>query len=172
MLPASGTAPGRPNPPASSAAVKPRGSSKMASGLPPVSATICSRTRASIGPASTEFSSARASCSGSLPTASSGSPARSPPGIRVPNTRATDSAPSRRATNASTCAEARSSHCASSTRHTSGCLAAASASRLSTARPTRNLSGTGPALRPNAVRTASACGSGNTSSRSSSGAHT
>ena len=149
-----------------------RGSSSSASGLPPVSATIWSRTRASNGPASTESSSARASASGSPPTTSSGSPPRSPPGARVPNTTPTDSAPSRRAANASTCADARSSHCASSTRHTSGCFAAASASRPSTASPTRNRSGTGPALMPNAVRTAAACGPGSTSSRSSSGAHT
>ena len=59
MLPDSGTAPGSPNPPASSAGVNPRGSSNNASGLPPVSATIWSRTRASRGPVSTESSSAR-----------------------------------------------------------------------------------------------------------------
>jgi hypothetical protein len=38
------------------------------------------------------------------PTASPGSPASSPPAARVPNTSPTESAPSRRATNASTCA--------------------------------------------------------------------
>ena len=72
MLPASGTAPGSPNPPASSAGVSPRGSSSRASGLPRVSATIWSRTRVSSGPGSTESSSARASASRSPPTASSG----------------------------------------------------------------------------------------------------
>ena len=40
MLPARGTAPGSPNPPASWAGVNPRGSSSKASGLPRVSATI------------------------------------------------------------------------------------------------------------------------------------
>ena len=61
IRPDSGAAPGRPNPPASSAGVNPRGSSSNASGLPRVSATIRSRTRASSGPASADSSSARAS---------------------------------------------------------------------------------------------------------------
>ena len=50
-----------PNPPASSAGVRPLGSSSNASGLPRVSATIRSRTRSSSGPASTVPSSSRAS---------------------------------------------------------------------------------------------------------------
>ena len=50
MLSESGIAPGSPNPPASSAGVNPRGSSNSASGLPRVSLTIWSRTRASSGP--------------------------------------------------------------------------------------------------------------------------
>ena len=74
-------APGSPNPPASCAGVSPRGSSSSASGLPRVSATIWSRTRASSGPASTESSSARASPSGSPSTVSSGNPASSVAGI-------------------------------------------------------------------------------------------
>ena len=94
------------------------------------------------------------------PTTSSGSPARAPPGTRAAKTKPTDSAPSRRATNARTCAEAWSSHCSSSTRHTSGCSSATCDSRLSTARPIRNRSGGGPALMPNAVRSASRCGAG------------
>ena len=59
---------------------------------------------------------------------SSGRPAssRRSPGSRTANTSATDSASSRRATNASACAEARSSHCASSTTHSSGRSSAAS----------------------------------------------
>ena len=68
----------------------------------------------------------------------------SSPGSRVANTSATDSASSRRATNASTCAEARSSHCASSTTHKRGCCSATSDSRLKTASPTRNRSGARP----------------------------
>ena len=56
------------------------------------------------------------------------------------------SASSRRATKESACAEARSSHCASSTRHTSGCSSAASASRVSVASATRNGSGAPPSL--------------------------
>ena len=69
---ASGRASGRPNPPASSAAVKPRGSSSKASGLPRVSATIRSRTRSSSRPGIAESSSARASLSLRPPTTSTG----------------------------------------------------------------------------------------------------
>ena len=54
---------GRPNPPASSAAVNPRGNSSNASGFPRVSATIRSRTRSSSRPGTTESSSAWASAS-------------------------------------------------------------------------------------------------------------
>ncbi len=171
MLPASGTAPARPNPPASSATVSPRGSSSSANGMPRVSATIWSRTRWSIGPLSTESSSVRASASGKPRTTSSGNPANWPLVSRAAKTTPTDSAPRRRATKASTCALAWSSHCASSTRHTSGRSSATCESRLSTARPIRNRSGAGPALMPNAVRSASRCGSGSESSRSSIGAH-
>ena len=84
---------------------------------------------------------------------------------------ATDSAIRRRATNASACADARSSHCASSTTHSNGRSRAASARRPSTARPTKKRSGGSPALRPNAVLSASRCGPGSASSRSSIGAH-
>jgi hypothetical protein len=91
---------------------------QQASGLPRVSATIWSRTRASIGPVSTR-PAARALGLAQAPTTSSGSP----PGRR-PDPGREDQAdrlrPRRRATNARTCAEARSSHCSSSTRHTSG----------------------------------------------------
>ena len=62
-------------------------------------------------------------------------------GSRTANTIAIRSASRRRATNASACAEPRSSHCASSTRHTSGRSSAASARRLSTARATKKWSG-------------------------------
>ena len=55
----------RTRPPAQQA--QPRGSSSRARGLPRVSATIWSRTRASISPGSTESSSARASASCSSP---------------------------------------------------------------------------------------------------------
>ena len=171
IRPGSGTAPGSPNPPASCPGVSPRGSSSSASGLPRASATIWSRTRASSGPGSADPSSARASSSRSPATGSSGSPASSAPGTRVPKTRPTGSAASRRATKPNACAEARSSHCWSSITPTSGRSPAASERRLSTARLTRNRSGAGPALRPNAVRSASCCGSGSRSRRSSIGAH-
>jgi len=61
MLADSGTATGRPNPPASCAGVRPRGSSSSASGLPPVSTTIRSSTRSSRRAGSTDSSRARAS---------------------------------------------------------------------------------------------------------------
>ena len=171
IRPASGVAPGRPNPPASSAGVSPRGSSSSASGFPRVSAMIRSRTRASSGPASTEASSARASSSRSPSTSSSGSPASSDPGSRAANTSPTGSAASRRATNPSACADARSSHCSSSITQISGRSVATSDSRLSTASPTKNRSGGGPAARPNAVRSASCCGPGIPSRWPSIGAH-
>ena len=78
----------------------------------------------------------------------------------------TESTLRRRTTNASACAVARSSHCSSSTRHTGACCSAASDSRLNPARPSRKRSGAGPRLSPNAVRSASACGTGRRSRRS------
>ena len=57
----SGSAVGRPKPPASWAGVSPRGSSRSASGFPPVSATIRSSTDSSSRAARTDSSSARAS---------------------------------------------------------------------------------------------------------------
>jgi hypothetical protein len=72
-------------------------------------------------------------------------PWNSPPGSRVATTKATCSANIRRATNPIACAEARSTHCASSITHNSGCLFAASGSSLSVASPIRNRSGASPA---------------------------
>ena len=91
---------------------------------------------------------------------SSGSPARtsSPTPVRAAHTTAIRSARRRRATNPRICAEAWSSHCASSTRQTSGCCSATSANSVSVASPTRNRSGAAPALRPNIVASASRCG--------------
>ena len=79
-------------------------------------------TRLSSGPASTVPSSSCAPPSSSPSTASTGRPSRcrSPLGSRTAKTSPTDSAPRRRATKASACAEAASSHCASSTMQTSG----------------------------------------------------
>ncbi len=65
-----------------------------------------------------------------------------------------DGSSRRRATNARTCAEARSSHCSSSTRHINGCSSATSEIKLRTARPIRKRFGAGPALTPIAVRNA------------------
>ena len=160
-----------PNPPASSAGVNPRGSSNNANGFPRVSATSRSRTRSSNGTRTAEPNSARASPSRRPSTASFGNPSSSSPASRVTNTSATDSANKRRATNTSACAEARSSHCASSTTHTSGCSSAASESKLRTANPTRNRSGAFPTPSPNATPSAFCCGAGSRSRRSSIGAH-
>ena len=171
MRPISGVAPGRPNPPASSAGVSPRGSSSSASGFPRVSAMIRSRTRASSGPASADSSSVRAASSCSPPTSSSANPASSSPGSRAANTRPTGSAASRRAVNPSTWAEARSSQCTSSTRHISARSPATSDSKPSTASPSRNRSGGGPAATPSAVSNASRCGTGSCPARLSIGAH-
>ena len=84
-----------PNPPASSAGVRLRGSSSNASGLPRVSATIRSRTCASSGPLITEPSSSRASPSRRPLTFSSGSLANSSLGSRVATMTTTGSASSR-----------------------------------------------------------------------------
>src|SRR5262249_49251638 len=163
----------KPNPPASSASVRPWGSSRSASGLPCVSATIRSRTRSSSGPVTTVASNSCASGSSSPATTSSGSPSkcRSALGSRTATTSPTDSATRRRATNASACAEAASSHCASSTMQTSGWSSAASDSRLSTAKPRRNRPGASPSRKPNPVASASRCGPGSCSMRSVNGAH-
>jgi hypothetical protein len=80
--------------------------------------------------------------------------------------------PAGAATNASVCAEARSSHWTSSTRHTSGSTSAAPASRLRIARATMKRSGATPSCIPSVTRSAPCCGLGNASSPSSVGAHT
>ena len=142
IRPASAGAPGSPKPPARSAGVSPRGSSSSASGLPRVSATIRSRTRASSGPGITESSSARA---------------RRRPAPRAELRQAAEALLAGALANGEDQPDrlglqsARherehlrgrlSSHCASSTRQSSGCSSAASDSRLSTASPTRKRSG-------------------------------
>ena len=170
---ASGRASGSPNPPASSAGVDPRGSSISASGLPLDSPRIRALTRSSSGPGSSCRAAAWRPRRARPSTASSGNPSstRSSLDSRTANTRPSRSASSRRATNASVSADTRSSHCASSTMQTSGRSSAASASRLRTASPTRKRSGGGPALRPNAVLSASRCGPGRCWRRPSIGAH-
>ena len=83
---------------------------------------------------------------------------------------ATRSAPSRRPTNDSATADSSSSHCASSTTTRTGCARAASATRLRTARPTRNGSRASYCALPSTPSSAPRCGSGSpsTQSRSSS----
>ena len=90
--------------------------------------------------------------------------------VRAAHTTAIRSANRRRAKNPRICAEAWSSHCASSTTQTSGCCSATSANSVSAASPTRNRSGAVPALRPNTVASASRCGMGSRSRWSSMGA--
>ena len=80
------------------------------------------------------------------------------PASRTATTIATDSARTRRATKPRTWLEAASSHCASSTRQSSGRSSATADNRPSTANPTRNRSGTSPARRPKATLRASRCG--------------
>ena len=109
---------------------------------------IRSRTRSSSWNRTAEPSRARASPSRRPRTSSSGTCWSSSPGSRAANTSPTGSASRRRATKASVSADAWSSHCASSTTHSSGCSSAASESRLSTARPTRNRSGAAPGAQP------------------------
>lgn len=160
-----------PNPSASSAGVRPRGSSSSASGLPRVSVTIRSRRRSSSGPVITESSRAPAASLSRPRNNSSGSPASSWEGPRVANRTATGSASNRRATKARACAEARSSHRASSITQSRGCSREASASRLKAARLTTSCAGGAPLLTPNAAPIAARCGLGSRSSRSSIGAH-
>ena len=159
----SGISPGSPNPPATAIAASARAAARAAR-------AGCRRPRRGSDPAparraareASRPAASRASSAASPSITSSGNPSSScsSPDSRSANTSPTRSAKSRRATNASVCADTRSSHCASSTMHTSGCSSAASANRLRTATPTRKRSGGGPALRPNAVLSASRCGPG------------
>jgi len=87
------------------------------------------------------------------------------------NSSTTGSASSLRATNANTCADARSNHCASSMTHSSGRSCAASEKRLKVANATRKRSGAAPALTPNVISSAPRCGAGSRSTKSSIGAH-
>ena len=124
IRPGNDPSPGSSNPPANPSAENSRGSSSSASGLPRVSARIRARTRSSRGAAITDASSSRAAASASPPTAARAVRPTPPAGWARArrNRRTTDSAANRRATNASTCADDRSSHWTSSIRQTSGML--------------------------------------------------
>ena len=89
-----------------------------------------------------------------------GNLASSSPGFRVANTKPTDSASRRRPTNAKTCAEARSSHCWSSTTQTSGCSPGYLRQQAQHGQADQEALRSGPAPRPNEVRSASRCGTG------------
>ncbi len=134
----SGSEPTSANPPPISAGLSPRGSSRRAKGLPRASAISWSRTRGSSAPGNTRRSTSRASSSPSPSTASRGRSANSAPTVRIASRIVIPSASSRRATNASACAETASSHCASSTMQSRPRSSATSVSSPSTARPTRN----------------------------------
>jgi hypothetical protein len=101
----------------------------------------------------------------------SGKPASVAPRSRTANSSAIFSARSRRARNASARADASSNHCASSTTQSNERPSAASDIRPRTASPTRNGSGAGPTLRPNATARASRWGSGRRSVSSMIGEH-
>ena len=159
MLLESGNPPGSPKPPASSAGDNSRSSSSKASGLPRVSATIWSRTRASSGPVSTESSSARASASRKPSTTSSGNP----PGRR--------SRAPRRAGADRFCLQPPRNEREHLRRGAiepllvihhadQRLLLGHVGEQAQTARPTKKRSGAGPGLRPNAVCSASRCGPG------------
>ena len=132
--------------------VSPRGSSSSASGLPRVSATIRSRTASSSANGTAESSSARASPFTRPRTSSSGRCRSSSPGSRAANTSPTGSANSRRATKASVSADAWSSHCASSTMHSSGRSLGRLGEQAEHGEADQERSGAGPALRPKTIR--------------------
>ena len=161
--PISGAARGRPNPPASSVGVNPRGSSSSARGFPCVSATIRSRTRTSSGAVRASIEQRARVLVGQPLHRSSGRPASSGPRTRAASTMPIGSTASRRAANPSACADARSSHCSSSTMQSSGRPRPPRPAGSSTASPTRNRSGAGPVRTPNAVRSAFRCGPGSPS---------
>ncbi len=152
--------------------VRPRGISSRASGMPRVSATIWSRTRTSSGPASTESSSARASAAGRPATTSSGRPASSLPGTRTPKTMPTRLRPE--------AAGDERQHLRRGAVDPLLIVDQAQQRQLlchvrQQARVPPGRSGTGrvpsPNSCPNAVHSASRCGAGRRSSRSSIGAH-
>ena len=150
----SGSSPGRPKPPARLAGDNSRGSSSNASGLPRASARIRPRTRSIERRADDRCEQLARVRRPTAPRAAdpAAGPTRRARAARAPRTRARPTRLCRRrATNASTCAEDRSSHWASSTRHSSGSSSAASDSRLSTARLIRKRSGWAPELNPKAV---------------------
>ena len=150
----------------------PRGSSSSASGLPRVSATICSRTRSSSRPATTVASSA---------LASSAEPAQAQ--LRQP----AELAPRARFALDEHDRDGFGEQAAGDEpEHLRGgvveplqvvddaqqrLLSATSASSVSVARPTRKRSGGAPAARPNATSQRLRCGGGSAPTRSSSGAH-
>ena len=120
---------------------KPRGRSSNASGLPRISAMIRSRTRSSNTVGTAEASTARASAVAQAAHIELRQLLKLLVGLARSEHDPTRSANRRRATNANVIAEARSSHCASSTTHKSGRSSATSDNRLSTAKLTRNRSG-------------------------------
>ena len=172
----SGRTSGSPNPPASSAAVNPRGSSRSASGLPRVSATIRSRTRSSSRPGMSRSRAARAHrrrpARGST---SSGSPARSAgvAGLAHREDQRDRLGHQAAGDEPEASAPRRDPAIARRRRRTrAGGPAPTSESRPSTARPTRKRSGGGPALQPeHRARAPRAAGPGRRSSRSRNGAH-
>ena len=155
-------APSSPSPPGSCVAASARGSSRIASGLPRVSATSRSRTRSSRRPGMTVASRARASSSGRPAERQLRQAGQLALVGRVAHAR-TRSPPTRPA------AVARRSRAPGPRRHratgrhrrstAAAARAATSASRLSAARATRKRSGAAPDARPSATPRAACCGS-------------
>ena len=150
----------RTNPPASCVAVNPRGSSSRASGLPRVSATIWSRTRSSILNGTTVLSRrGRRRSPRRPPRGPARLEARRPaPGRRRQSRPARPGGDGRQS--ASVSADVSSSHCASSTRHSSGRPQRPPRTDSTPPARGRKRSGASPVLRPNTTSMAWRCGVG------------
>ena len=161
IWPANGARPGSAKPPASSPAVEPAGQLEQSEGVatrlgddpvpyplvqPPRARRVQQRAGVAVGQAADHL----------VPAAR---PAPAHCSARARRTPAPPLGEEPRATNARICAEAWSSHCASSTRQTSG-RSSATTSRLSTAKPDEESIGRRAGCEPNAVARASRCGPG------------
>ena len=108
------------------------------------------RTRSSSGSAGPSSGRSRASPS-CRPSTLFPAARRSHRSLTAREDHGTDSASSRRATNANACADSRSNHWASSTTHRRGASRTASDNRFNTPRPIRRRSGEVPEVRPKTV---------------------
>ena len=149
--------------PRSCSTVNTAGSSTSASGLPCVASTMRRATVSSTGTAAAEHRRSTASGPGSPARSSRRRPSKRTAGSGISRTAtsiATRSARRRRPTNDSAVADSSSSHCASSTTIRTDWSRAASATRLSTARPARNGSSASCCTVPRTASSAARWGSG------------